>query len=53
MGLPLPDIVIYRYIKWEMSNNSTFFKTIEFKNFSLQLVIYPYSITKRKLNFAN
>jgi hypothetical protein len=53
MGLPLPDIVIYRYIRWEMSNNSTFFKTIEFKNRRLQLVIYSYLITKRKLNFAN
>jgi len=53
MGLPLPKIVIYGYIRWEMPNNSTFFKTIEFRNRRLQLVIYSYLITKRKLNFAN
>jgi hypothetical protein len=22
MGLPLPEIIIYRYIRWEMPNNS-------------------------------
>jgi len=53
MCLPLPDIVIYRYIRWEMSNNSIFFKIIEFKNWRFQLVIYSYLINKRKLNFAN
>jgi len=31
MCLPLPEIVSYSYISWGMSNNSTFFKTIEFK----------------------
>jgi len=36
-----------------MPNNSTFFKTIEFKKCRLQLVIYSYLINKRKLNFAN
>jgi hypothetical protein len=31
MGLPLPEIVIYRYITWEMPNNSAFFKQSNLK----------------------
>jgi len=53
MGLPLPDIVIYRYIKWEMPNNSASFKTIKFTNRRLQLIIYSYLITKEYWYFRN
>jgi len=41
MGLPLPEIVIYRCIRLGMQNNSaSFYKAIEFKNLWIQLIIY-------------
>ena len=47
MGLPIPDIVIYHYIKWEMPNNSAFSKIIKFINWCSQLIIYSHSINKK------